>query len=47
MSFIELIIVNLNNVRYDNQLEESRKNVSPKVAAKCLHDPNKLGHLQE
>jgi hypothetical protein len=45
MSFIELAVVDLNNVRHNNQLEESRESVSPEVAAKCLHDPNKLGHF--
>jgi hypothetical protein len=44
MSFIELAVVDLNNVRHNNQLEESSESVSPEVAAKCLHDPNKLGH---
>jgi hypothetical protein len=45
MSFIELAIVDLNNIRHNDQLEESGENVSPEVAAKCPHDPNKLGHF--
>jgi hypothetical protein len=45
MSSIELAIADLNNVRHNDQLEELGENVSPKVAAKCPHDPNKLGHF--
>jgi hypothetical protein len=47
VSFIELTVVDLNNVRHNNQLEESGESVSPKVAAESPHDPNKLGHFQE
>jgi hypothetical protein len=39
MSFIELAVVNLNNIRHNHQLEESSENVSPEVVAESLHDP--------
>jgi hypothetical protein len=42
MSFIELVVINLNNIRHNHQLNESSENVSPEVAAESLHDPNKL-----
>jgi hypothetical protein len=42
MSFIELVVINLNNIRHNHQLDESSENVSPEVAAESLHDPNKL-----
>jgi hypothetical protein len=44
--FVELTIVDLINVRHNNQLEESSENVSPKVATESLHDPNKLGNFK-
>jgi hypothetical protein len=47
VSFVEFTVIDLNNVRHNNQLEESGESVSPKVAAGSLHDPNKLGHFQE
>jgi hypothetical protein len=47
VSFVELTVVDLNNVQHNNQLEEMSENVSPKVAAESLYDPNKLGHFQE
>jgi hypothetical protein len=42
MSFIELAVVNLNNIWHNHQLKESSENVSPEVAAESLNDPNKL-----
>jgi hypothetical protein len=42
MSFIELVVINLNNIRHNHQLNESSESVSPEVAAESLHDPNKL-----
>jgi hypothetical protein len=47
VSLVELTIVDLNNIWHDNQLKKSGKSMSPKVAAKSLHDPNKLGHFQK
>jgi hypothetical protein len=47
VSFVELTVVDLNNVRHNNQLEESGESVSLKVAAESPHDPNKLGQFQE
>jgi hypothetical protein len=47
VSFVELTVVDLNNVRHNNKLEESGESISPKVAAESPHDPNKLGHFQE
>jgi hypothetical protein len=47
VSFVESSVVDLNDVRHNNQLKELSENVSSKVAAESLHDPNKLGHFQE
>jgi hypothetical protein len=46
MSFIELAVVDLNNVRHNDQLEESGENVSPEVGSsqkKHQESPEKLG----
>jgi hypothetical protein len=42
-----LTVVNLDNIWYNNQLKQSSENICPKVAAKNLHDPDKLGHFQK
>jgi hypothetical protein len=47
VSFVELTVVDLNNVQHNNQLEESGESINPKVASESPHDPNKLGHFQE
>jgi hypothetical protein len=47
LSFVELPIVDLDNIGNDDQLEESGKGINAKVTAKGLHDPNKLSHLKK
>jgi hypothetical protein len=47
MSLVELSVVDLNDIWHDDQLKKSGESISSKVAAKGLHDPNKLGHFQE
>jgi hypothetical protein len=47
LSFIELPIVDLDNIRNDDQFEESGESVNAKITAKGLHDPNKLRHLKK
>jgi hypothetical protein len=42
LSFVELPIVDLDNIGNDDQFEESGESVNAKIAAKGLHDPNKL-----
>jgi hypothetical protein len=42
LSFIELPIVNLDNIGNDDQFEESGEGINAEVTAKGLHDPNKL-----
>jgi hypothetical protein len=47
VSFVELTVVDLNDIWHDDQLKKSGESVSSKVAAEGFHDPNKHGHLQE
>jgi hypothetical protein len=42
LSFVELPIVDLDNIGNDDQFEESSEGVNAKVTAKGLHDPNEL-----
>jgi hypothetical protein len=42
LSFVELPIVDLDNIGNDDQFEESGEGVNTKVTAKGLHDPKKL-----
>jgi hypothetical protein len=44
---LKVTIVNLNDIRHDNQLEKSGESINPKVAAESLHDPDKLRNFQE
>jgi hypothetical protein len=46
VSFVELTIIDLNDVEHDDQLEESCESISTKVA-EGFHDPNELGNFQE
>jgi hypothetical protein len=47
VSFVELTVVDFNDIWHDDQLKKSRESVDTKVAAKGLHDPNELGQFQE
>jgi hypothetical protein len=47
VSFVELTVINPNDVEHDDQLEESCESISTKVAAEGFHDPNELGNFQE
>jgi hypothetical protein len=47
VSFIELTVIDLNDVGHDDQLEESCESISTKVAAEGFHDPNEIGNFQE
>jgi hypothetical protein len=47
VSFVELTVVDLNDVEHDDQLEESCESINTKVAAEGFHDPNELGNFQE
>jgi hypothetical protein len=42
LSFVELPVVDLDNIGNDDQFEESGEGVNAEVTAKGLHDPNKL-----
>jgi hypothetical protein len=42
LSFVELPIVDLDNIGNDDQFEESGEGFNTKVTAKGLHDPNEL-----
>jgi hypothetical protein len=42
LSFVELPIVDLDNIGNDDQFEESGEGINAKVTTKGLHDPNKL-----
>jgi hypothetical protein len=47
VSLIILTIIELDDIRHDDQLEETGKNVSTEVTSESFHDPEKLGNLQE
>jgi hypothetical protein len=47
VSFVELTVIDLNDIWHDDQLEKSYETVSTKVAAEGFHDPNELGNFQE
>jgi hypothetical protein len=42
LSFVELPVVNLDDVGDDNQFEKSSESVNAKITTEGLHDPNKL-----
>jgi hypothetical protein len=47
VSFVELTVIDLNDVGHDDQLEEAYESISTKVAAEGFHNPNELGNFQE
>jgi hypothetical protein len=47
VSFVELPVVEFNDIWHDDQLKKSRESIGTKVAPEGLHDPNELGHFQE
>jgi hypothetical protein len=47
MSLIILIIIELDDIRHDDYLEESGENISAEVATESFHDPEKLRNFQE
>jgi hypothetical protein len=47
VSFVELTVVDFNDIWHDDQLKKSRESVGTKLAAEGLHDPNELGHFHE
>jgi hypothetical protein len=47
LSFIVLPVIDLDNIRNDDQFEESGEGVDAEVSAKGLHDPNKFRHLKK
>jgi hypothetical protein len=47
VSFVELTVVDFNDIWHDDQLKKSCESVSAKVIAEGLHDPNELGYFQE
>jgi hypothetical protein len=47
VSLVKLTIAELDDVRHDDQLEESGKNISAEVASESLHDLEKLGDFHE
>jgi hypothetical protein len=42
LSFVELPIVDLDDIGNDDQFEKSSESVNAKITAEGLHDPNKL-----
>jgi hypothetical protein len=46
-SFVELPVVDFDNIWHNDQLKKSRESIGTKVTPEGLHDPNKLGHFQE
>jgi hypothetical protein len=40
VSFVELTVVDLNDVGHDDQIKESCESISTKVAAEGFHDPS-------
>jgi hypothetical protein len=47
VSFVELTVIDLNDVWHDDQLEESCESINIKVTTEGFHDPNELGNFQE
>jgi hypothetical protein len=47
LSFVKLPVFDFDNVGHNDQLKKPRESVDVEVASEGLHDPNKLGHLQE
>jgi hypothetical protein len=47
VSFVELTVINLNDIWHDDQLKKSCESISTKVATEGFHDPNELGNFQE
>jgi hypothetical protein len=42
VGFVELPVINFNNVWHNDQLKKPRESVSTKITPEGLHDPNKL-----
>jgi hypothetical protein len=47
MSLVELPIVDLYDIRHNNQFKESCESIGIKVTSEGLHDPDKLRNFQE
>jgi hypothetical protein len=47
VSLVVSAVVELDNVRHDDQLEQSSENVGTEVTPKSFHNPEKLGNLQK
>jgi hypothetical protein len=47
VSLVVSVVIKLDNVRHDDQLEQSSENVGTVVASESFHDPKKLGKLQK
>jgi hypothetical protein len=47
MSFVKLPVVDFDNVEHNDQLKKPCESVDAEFALEGLHNPNKLGHLQE
>jgi hypothetical protein len=47
VSLIILTIIELDDIRHDDKLEETGENISAEVTPESFHDPKKLGNLQE
>jgi hypothetical protein len=47
MSLVVLAVVELDNVRHNNELEQLSENISTEVTPESLHNPEKLGYFKK
>jgi translation elongation factor EF-Ts len=47
LSFVKLPVVDFDNIGHNDQLKKLGESVNAEITSEGLHDPNKLGNLQE